>query len=158
MSAFKTMWNYVKRCGCMYCVLTMCECVHGRGSGGASGDFTVLMTCRKNLCFSLCSSSVTAEALAWPQQLEQFVVGVVRIFHDPAGSGSTPPGVQVLQGGEVLNACHIENGFSPPVHSYIIIIIIIIIIRFVLLFTWWSAVILFTWWSVVSVNSRMCVT
>jgi len=30
-------------------------------------------------------------------QLEQFVVGVVRILLEPAGSGSTPPGVQALQ-------------------------------------------------------------
>jgi len=28
------------------------------------------------------------------------VVGVVRMLYDPAGSGSTPPGVQLLQGGE----------------------------------------------------------
>jgi len=51
--------------------------------------------------------------------LEGFVVGVVRILHDPAGSGSTPPAVQVLQGGEcsansVLSRMH-DPLQSPPV-------------------------------------------
>jgi len=32
----------------------------------------------------------------------------VRILHDPAGSGSAPPGVQVLQGGE----CSSNSAFS----------------------------------------------
>jgi len=32
--------------------------------------------------------------------MERVVVGVLRFLHDPAGSGSTPPGVQVLQGAE----------------------------------------------------------
>jgi len=35
-----------------------------------------------------------------PHLLEYRSCRVVRILHDPAGSGSTPPGVQVLQGGE----------------------------------------------------------
>ena len=62
---------------------------------------------------SLCFCSMTTEALARPQQLEQSVVGVVRILHDPAGSGSAPPGVQVLQGGE----CSANSTFSRTHYS-----------------------------------------
>jgi len=82
--------------------MCVCECVHGRGSEGAlvRSEFTVLMAGGKKRSFSLCSSSMTAEALAWPQQLEQLIVWVVRILHDPAGSSLTPHRLQVLQGGE----------------------------------------------------------
>ena len=79
-------------------------------------EFTVL---KETLSQSLCFGSVAAEALAWPQQLEQSVVGVVRILHNLTGSGSAPPGVQVLQGGE----CGSSSAFgrthyslqSPPI-------------------------------------------
>ena len=41
------------------------------------------------------------DKISWNRLLlEQAVVGVVRILHNPAGSGLTPPGVQVLQVGE----------------------------------------------------------
>jgi len=53
----------------MYCVLHMCvgECVHGRGQWGAPSEVRVNSpdVLRKETLFkTLCSSSVTAEALA----------------------------------------------------------------------------------------------
>jgi len=45
----------------------------------------------------------------FPHLLEYRPFRVARILHDPAGSGSTPPGVQVLQGGE----CSANRQTSP---------------------------------------------
>jgi len=92
------------------CTMCVCERVHGRDSGGEvrvhSPD-----ACKKKQCFSL---SVLA-AWLWrhlpDQQLEQIVV--MRILHDPAGSGSTPPGVQVLQSGE-CSANRVGSVVPPP--------------------------------------------
>jgi len=46
-------------------------------------------------------------------------VGMVSILYDPAGSGSIPPGVQVLQGGEGSANCALSRTHhplqSPPV-------------------------------------------